>query len=224
MFPKKGNFFPGENDRENDSRTYAAMIATALRTELGNSHRATKTVMRWTGASERTAKHWLAGHHGPGGAYLVVLMRESEAVFEAVLTAADRPDAVVATRVLAARGMMVEVMELVERGGFMPSDGSSTGTEKPDGPTGRGLDDSKNDRNNDRNRGPAGLPPEDGLSPRQRWYLEALATGKDIRADDLRRRWGVSEATARRDVAALKERGMIEFVGPPRTGRYRLLR
>jgi DeoR/GlpR family transcriptional regulator of sugar metabolism len=35
---------------------------------------------------------------------------------------------------------------------------------------------------------------------------------------------GVSEKTARRDMAALKTRGMIEFVGPLRTGGYRLSR
>jgi hypothetical protein len=228
MFPKKGNFFPGGNDPENGSTNYATMIATALRKELGNSHRATKTVMRWTGASERTVKHWLAGHHGPGGEYLIALMRESEVVFEAVLTAADRRDAVVAARVLAAHATMVEVMDLVEREGFGPLDGHSTGTEQHDGPAEKGLDDRKNDRTNDqinnRNRGPSGTPSEHRLNPRQRWYLEALAAGKEVRADDLRRRWGVSEKTARRDVAALKDHGMIEFVGPLRTGRYRLCR
>src|SRR3546814_18054196 len=71
--------------------------------------------MHWTGASERTAKHWLAGHHGPGGGYLIVLMRESEAVNEAVLTAAGRRDAVIAARMLAARSKMAEVTALVRQ-------------------------------------------------------------------------------------------------------------
>lgn len=224
MFPKKGNLFPGGNDRENSSQGYAAIIATALRKELGNSHRATKTVMRWTGASERTVKHWLAGHHGPGGSYLIVLMSESEAVYEAVLNAADRRDAVVAARVLVAHGTLVEVMGLVEREGAGLSDPHATGAERHDGEAERALDDRKNDHINDRNPRPAGPPPEDGLNLRQRWYIEALSQGKEVRADDLRRRWSVSEKTARRDVAALKERGMIEFVGPLRGGRYRLLR
>src|SRR3546814_8309912 len=87
MFPKKGNFSLSGHDRENGSTRYAVMIAQALRGELGSSHRATKTLMRWTGASERTAKHWLAGHHGPGGGHLIALLRESETVYEAVLTA-----------------------------------------------------------------------------------------------------------------------------------------
>jgi DNA-binding IclR family transcriptional regulator len=62
------------------------------------------------------------------------------------------------------------------------------------------------------------------INLRQHWYLDALAAGRDVRADDLCRRWSVSEKTARRDVAALKRRGMIEFVGSRRSGRYQLSR
>jgi hypothetical protein len=228
MFPKKGNSFPGGNDRENDRQNYSGMVATALRSELGNSHRATKTVMRWTGASERTVKHWFTARHGPGGRYLIVLMRESDAVFEAILTAAGRRDAFVAARVLAAHGSMVEVIGLVKREGLVSPETGAMGTDRAAGSVGIDANDRKNDRNDDRNddRNPvsAGRPPERDLSPRQRWYLEGLAAGEEMRAADLRRRWGVSDKTARRDVAALKERGMIEFVGPSRTGRYRLLR
>lgn len=228
MFPKKGNFFPGGNDRETGGTNYASMIAAALRTELGDSHRATKTVMRWTGASERTVKHWLAGHHGPGGEYLIVLMRESEAVFEAVMIAADRREAAVAARILVAHQTILQVVGLAERAGFELSDGHFAGAKQNDRPAASRPDDRKNDRindpTNDRNRGPSRPSSEDGLNPRQRWYLEALAAGKEVRADDLRRRWGVSEKTARRDVAALKARDMIEFIGPLRTGQYRLLR
>jgi DeoR-like helix-turn-helix domain len=195
---------------------------------LGNSHRATKTVVRWTGASERTVKHWLAGRHGPGGAYLIVLMHESEAVFEAVLAAAGRRDAIVVARMLAAHGTMVEAMAMAKREGSGPADAGSAGAGLHGGRTGTRLDDRKNDRVNDpindRINEPANAPPDDRLNPRQRWYLGALAAGKEVRAGDLQHRWGVSETTARRDLATLKERGMIEFVGPPRTGRYRLRR
>lgn len=226
MFPKKGNFFPGGNDRESGRMNYATMVATALRKELGGSHQATKTVMRWTGASERTVKHWLAGYHGPGGACLIVLMRESETVYEAVLASAGRRDAMVTARVLAVHRMIAEVMALIDREEAGPPGNRPKEAAREKGPAEKGLDDRKNDRTNvpinDHNWGASEPPPEDGLKPRQRWYLEALAAGKEVRADDLRRCWGVSEKTARRDVAALKERGLIEFVGPLRTGRYRL--
>lgn len=224
MFPKKGNIFRGGSDRENGSTNYASLIATALRTELGSSHRATKTVMRWTGASERTVKHWLAGHHGPGGEYLIVLMRKSEAVYEAVLAAAGRRDALVAARVLATQATMVELMAMAEREGAGPAYAGLLGVDQPGGWTAMGPDDPKNDRTNDRIDDPANPAPGEGLNPRQRWFLEALASGKAVRAGDLQRHWGVSEKTARRDVAGLKNRGMIEFVGPFRTGRYRLSR
>ena len=228
MFPKKGNFFPGGNDRISGATDYAQMVATALRAEVGNSHRAMKTVMRWTGASERTVKHWFAGYHGPGGRYLLVLMRESEAVFEAVLTAADRRDAVIAARVLAAQGTLAEAMALVERVDRGTPEARSKEIGRAAGLAGTTPDDLINDRINDpindRNREAAEPPLEEGLNPRQRWYLEALAAGKTVRASDLGRRWGVSEKTARRDVAMLKGRGMIELVGSRKMGRYRLLR
>lgn len=64
---------------------YSRMIAEALREELGDSHRAIKIVMKWTGASERSAKYWLSGARGPSGENLVLLARNSPRVLRAVL-------------------------------------------------------------------------------------------------------------------------------------------
>ena len=89
MFPKTGKKFPGEA-REPLSN-YAAMIAVVLRSELGNSHQAHKTLMRWTGANEKTAKNWLSGSNGPSGEHLLRLMRNSDRVFEFVLRLSHRP-------------------------------------------------------------------------------------------------------------------------------------
>jgi hypothetical protein len=69
---------------------YASSIAGILRVELGNSHQAVKTLMRWTGANERTAKNWLSGTNGPSGEHLLAIMRNSELVFESVLALIDR--------------------------------------------------------------------------------------------------------------------------------------
>src|SRR3546814_11498701 len=55
-------------------------------------------------------------------------------------------------------------------------------------------------------------------------YTTLFRSGWEVRAADLRRHWGVSEKPARRDVAVLKERAMVEFVGPPKPGQYRLRR
>jgi hypothetical protein len=87
MFPKAGRNFPGANDLH---AIYAARIGEILREELGSTHQAQKTLMRWTGANERTAKNWLAGVNGPSGEHLLQLIRNSDRVFECVLELADR--------------------------------------------------------------------------------------------------------------------------------------
>ena len=88
MFPKTGKKFLG--DTELPAPTYAALIAEILREELGHSHQAHKTLMRWTGANERTAKNWLAGSNGPSGEHLLRLMNNSDRVFECVLNLSHR--------------------------------------------------------------------------------------------------------------------------------------
>ena len=92
MFPKKGKGFPGTGGTRGEL-DYAASIATALRGELGDSHQAIKTVMRWTGATDRTAKNWVTGIRGPTGEHLISLARHSDAVFEVIIRAAGRESA-----------------------------------------------------------------------------------------------------------------------------------
>ena len=88
MFPKTGKKFPGGGTA---SATYAKLIAGILKSELGNSHQAYKTLMRWTGANERTAKNWLSGTNGPSGEHLLQLMRNSDRVFDFVMKLSHRP-------------------------------------------------------------------------------------------------------------------------------------
>ena len=65
-----GKVFPNGDPRRELRLNYAKSIAVALRGELGDTHRAIKTVMQWTGASERTIKNWFAGTRGPSGEHL----------------------------------------------------------------------------------------------------------------------------------------------------------
>jgi hypothetical protein len=95
MRTKTGTFVPktGTNVHpEADVADYRTAIAAALRDELGLTHRAVKTAMRWTGASERTVKYWIAGERGPSGEHLIALARHSDIVFHMVLLLADRHD------------------------------------------------------------------------------------------------------------------------------------
>ncbi len=86
----------------------------ALSAELGSTHQAVKTVMRWTGASERTVKNWLDGIHGPSGDHFVVLIRHSDEVFRAVLTMAERGSALVSVNVIDLRQKLLETVQLMD--------------------------------------------------------------------------------------------------------------
>jgi hypothetical protein len=111
MFPKTGNNIP---EGSADVRSYAGAIADALRTELGQSHRATKTLMRWTGASDRTAKNWLSGCCGPSGDHLVQLARASDGVLATVLSLSGRNQHMVGADLLAIRGALGAAIQLVD--------------------------------------------------------------------------------------------------------------
>lgn len=88
-FPKMGNPLPIAG-ADSIGMSYEAVVAAAVRRELGGSNQAIKTLMRRTGASARTAKNWLSGSVGPSGVHLVELMRSSDEVFDAVLRMAGR--------------------------------------------------------------------------------------------------------------------------------------
>ena len=68
MLPKKGIVLPNGGVLG----PYHVAVAYTLRNQLGTTHQAVKTVMRWAGAGERTVKNWLAGVSGPSGQHLIV--------------------------------------------------------------------------------------------------------------------------------------------------------
>lgn len=119
MLRKKGKRFPG---RASTSDGYAAAIADALRTELGGTHRATKTVMRWTGASERTVKNWLSARCGPSGDHLIRLARESDTILATVLALADRNHHRVGGDILRIRDSLEDVVRLIDEAFPTPND------------------------------------------------------------------------------------------------------
>jgi len=60
------------------------------------------------------------------------------------------------------------------------------------------------------------------VNDRQQWLPEQLAAGIRARASDLATHWGVAEKTAKRDIAYLKGRELIEFIGSTKKGAYRI--
>jgi len=84
MMTKTGNSFLSHEQ-------YAEDLAKALRLELGTTHQAAKTLMRWTNANERTVKNWMAGSSGPRGEHLIALIKNSDVALAAIMAMADRP-------------------------------------------------------------------------------------------------------------------------------------
>ncbi len=89
MFPKSGRKLPNWRTRPS-AEDYAVAIGSALRRELGTAGGAAKTIMKWTGASDRSARNWLNGLGGPTGWHLILLARESSDVMEALLALTNR--------------------------------------------------------------------------------------------------------------------------------------
>jgi hypothetical protein len=117
--PQKGNGFPKMGKElpmaaGTASLTYAPAIAEALAVELKGSHRAIKTVSKWTGASERTAKNWLSGRRCPSGQHLIALLGRSDALMERVLMLSGRGAVIELRRLEALREAMVQVIAAIE--------------------------------------------------------------------------------------------------------------
>ena len=91
MFPKNGRHLPGAHVGPTECE-YLSRIREALRGELGTTRTATKTIMRWTGACDRTARNWMSGTGGPSGYHLLCLARESDAVLEVILAMTGRAE------------------------------------------------------------------------------------------------------------------------------------
>ena len=112
--PKKGRILPSAGGVVDAEAQYAEAIAAALRSDLGRTHQAVKTVMRWTGAGERTVKAWMAGVSGPSGARLIALMRNSETVLRAVLISAGRRPSLVSANLAVMHQALIETAGLIK--------------------------------------------------------------------------------------------------------------
>jgi hypothetical protein len=113
MLPNTGNEFPIGRQRPSEA-DYARCISEALRSELGTTRAATKTVMRWTGSSDHTARNWINGIVGPSGYHLVCLARESLAVTNTMLRMANRPELMLSLDIHAAEVALAKAMGALE--------------------------------------------------------------------------------------------------------------
>lgn len=222
MLPKAGKNFRASRQSVGAQNTFARIIAEALCRTLDDSHRAVKTVMLWTGASERTVKNWLAGTHGPQGDFLLFLLGKSDAVLDAIIATlpTDRLMGLTARllRKTGAANPLVVPLDLLVWNDRLPghrhrsaTSAQSTAGRPPNDPLG----------------GPDPVPTaraDPPLNGRQVWFLNELHSGGTPRAHDLHFVYGVSEKTAKRDIADLRRRKLIRFVGTRRRGYYTFLR
>jgi hypothetical protein len=115
MLPKTGTSLQQGLTVHYDSAAYAAIIATALHDELGETHRAVKTIRRWTGAGERTVTNWLAAENGPSGPHLAMLAHCSDAVLEAFLVMAGRERVMIELNVAHVREELITALTAIDR-------------------------------------------------------------------------------------------------------------
>ena len=109
MFPKKGSSFPIGRDILTDAE-FAQVIASALKVEFGSTRNGAKTIMKWTGASQRTAKNWLNGTHAPNGVHLVLLARESNAILKVIMLVADRPEMSLGASMISLKRLLTDML------------------------------------------------------------------------------------------------------------------
>ncbi len=205
MLPKTGRKFPLWKGVLGGREIYARTIAELLRKEHGDSHRAIKQLMRQTDASERTVKHWLSGQHGPDTVYFLRLVVSSPVIRAFFIGLIESPAEASPTDPVD-RVALARAREAYAAG---EAAGGRLAT--------HGL---KNDPNRVPKRDPINVPNQAGLNERQIWFLGRVADGGSD-AREIAAVWTVSLKTARRDIAALKEAGLVSYVGSRRKGRYR---
>lgn len=188
---------------------YTRTMAELLRKEHGESHRAIKALMRQTHASERTVKHWLSGQHGPDTLYFLRLMVSSPVIRAFAQGLIEGP--------VAKRLSNPEDRHTIASARAAYVEGEATGA-------GSQVRDGSGDPEHDPDRDPINDPETSGINERQRWFLGRVAEGSRAGANEIVATWGVSLKTARRDIAALKLTGMIQYIGSRRKGRYRSVR
>lgn len=115
MLPKAGTSSQGDLTGRYDAAAYAAVISAALHDELGSTHRAVKSIGRWTGAGERTIVNWLAADHGPSGPHLMKLAQHSDAVLRAILVMSEREQVMVDLDIVHARAELALALASIDR-------------------------------------------------------------------------------------------------------------
>lgn len=119
--PNTGNNLPPSLEALDTAGGYAAAIGEALRRGTGRGREAAKRLERWTGASNRTVRGWLAGTRGPSGEHLIILASHSDEVLGAVLRLVTRCGNGKAADLAVARRLMVAALAALDAADSRPA-------------------------------------------------------------------------------------------------------
>jgi len=105
---------PSGRVERSDGYDFTAVISETLRESFGRSGTSIKTVMAYTGAGERTVKNWFEGKNAPNGENLVMLVRHSDEVLEALLLMAGREEILTAKLLIDARDRLADILKIID--------------------------------------------------------------------------------------------------------------
>ena len=205
MLPKKGRKLPLWKGILGHRENYAKTVAELLRKEHEDSHGIIKRLMRQTGASEKSVKHWLSAQHGPDTIYFLRLVVSSPVIRAFVSGLVEGRNADLST--YSAECSSLAAAREAYRLGVVASGRQAVPV--------RG-----NDPEHVLEHDPVNVPDHWELNERQRWFLLRLEQGSRCRATDIVSVWNVSLKTARRDIGGLQQAQLVEYVGSRRKGRY----
>ncbi|MCW4589688.1 hypothetical protein NO263_03740 [Gluconacetobacter entanii] len=209
MLPKKGRKLPLWKGILGHRENYARAVAELLRSEHEEIHGVIKRVMRQTGASEKSVKHWLSAQHGPDTLYFLRLVVSSPVIRAFIFGLAGGPEANILIHLTGCSAHAA-----VREAYLLGLEASSRQT----------MPVRENDHENDPEdvpeHGPVNVPDDWELNERQRWFLLRLEQGNRCRARDITAAWNVSLKTARRDIGGLQKAQLVKYVGSRRKGRY----
>ena len=114
--PDSDKTFPKSSDKIEAlvNITFVTEISDALHRAFGGSGKSIKTVMKYTGAGERTVKNWFEAKNGPNGENLIKLVHHSDEILEKLLLLAGRDDVLAGKLLVDARDKLVEMIEIID--------------------------------------------------------------------------------------------------------------
>lgn len=181
----------------NIERRIAQAVAKALRQDYEELPSAVKWIGRKTGAHPRAIRNWYEARNAPNSAHLVMLARSSAHVLRVLLELIERVDlAEYCERDFSDPSLRVLPLHRKSSPKFY---GEKSFTIK------------------------VAVKPSVAilLNQRQLWFLGMLQEGADIRTGDIASIWGVTNRSAKADIAHLKKLGLVRFVGAKKNGHYR---